>query len=122
MLHPEFPRAAGTRALACSALFAALAAALVPLAPGTAHADDAWYIQKALRISTAGLDPASPADAEVLYARIRAAARRVCDDGRAFDGDCRQRAIAGAVQVLDQPLVTRLHLRRSGAAPDRTGA
>ena len=82
MLHPEFLRAPGTRAPACSALFAVLAAALVPLAPGTAHADD----------------------------------------GRSLDGDCGQRAIAGAVQVLDQPLVTRLHLRRSGAAPDRTGA
>ena len=75
MLHPEFPRTPVTGALACRALIAVLAAALVPLAPGTAHADDG-----------------------------------------------RQRAIAGAVQVLDQPLVTRLHLRRSGAAPDRTGA
>ncbi|MFM2288329.1 MAG: hypothetical protein RL684_1472 [Pseudomonadota bacterium] len=104
MFHPA-------KTLLCSAL----AATLLALAPGTAHADDSFYVQKSLHVQVSDLDASSPADAASLYGRIREAARQVCDNGTSIDRDCVQRAVNGAVRTVGQPLVTRLHTRRTGA-------
>jgi len=98
MFHPA-------KTLSCSAL----AATLLALAPGSAHADDSFYVQKALHVQVADLDASSPADAATLYRRIREAARQVCDNGTSIDRDCVQRAVNDAVRTADRPLVTRLH-------------
>ena len=113
MLHPAIPRT-----LLCSAM----AATLLALAPGAAQADDSFYVQKTLHVRVAGIDAASTAGAVQLYARLREAARRVCDNGTSIDGDCARRALTGAVQTMDLPQVTRLHQRRTGAAPASAGA
>jgi UrcA family protein len=118
MLHPAIPRTSITPLLACSAL----AATLLALAPGAAHADDSFYVQKAVHVRVADPGAANAADAAVLYARLREASRRVCDNGATIDYDCAQRALSGAVQTLDLPEVTRLHQRRTGTAAGRTGA
>lgn len=122
MLHPEFARTPIARTLGCTALAcSALAAALLALAPRAAQADDGFYVQKALHVRIADLDPARSADAAVLYARLHAASRQVCDNGTTIDFDCARRALGGAVQVLDLPEVTRLHQRRTGATAERIG-
>jgi len=123
MLHPAIPRTLSTRTQATHTLIcSALAATLLALAPGSAHADDSFYVQKALHVRVAGLDPANAADARQLYARLREAARDVCNDGKSIDSDCVQRALAAAVRTANLPLVTRLHQGRAAAAAEREGA
>lgn len=66
------------------------------------------------------LDLTRHADVETLYARITAAANRVC--GRASPIElrklqitkaCRERAIADAVEQVNQPVLTALHQSRA---------
>lgn len=109
MLHPEIPRR-----LTATTLALALAAATLLAAVATpAAADEATYVQKAVRVRVTGLDASTPEGARAIYRRLRAAARAACDDGHDVDADCVRYALAGAVRTLDLPPVTALHGRRS---------
>jgi hypothetical protein len=67
-------------------------------------------------------DPGTPRTRTLACSALAAMLLALAAGPAHADGDCRQRAVSGAVRMLDQPLVTGLHLRRTGAAPARTGA
>jgi len=121
MLHPKSSR---------TALLGAAAALLVTLAPVAAQADDAAMIEKSIAVRVSDLNPARPADAAKLYARIRRAADNACGDGLAADApigsppdhDCVRNAVANAVEALNQPLVAALFRRDVSLARGRAGA
>ena len=69
-------------------------------------------------VSYADLDLSRPAGAKVMVARLRRAARAVCDDGLFSDHTrlrrirvCVRSAMTGALEQLDAPLVTARYLK-----------
>jgi UrcA family protein len=99
-------------ALRALAMLAAFAAAALLATPSQAGAS-------AIRTTTVNfsdINTHSPAGAEALYRRLRAAARQVCDDSSARGIEvrrsvqqCRKDALDRAVAQAAQPLLTALH-------------
>jgi len=76
-----------------------------------------------IRITYGDLNLATPAGVEVLYARIRGAAKQYCEPERMLTGTrvsttydrCINDTVATAVRKLNQPGLSALHAARSGA-------
>jgi hypothetical protein len=79
---------------------------------------------KSISVSYADLDLSKPAGTQTLYARIKAAARRVCGpvDNYTFVTPsktfrkCYEKSIADAVVQVDRPSLTALHREESRSA------
>jgi UrcA family protein len=104
-------------AIACSLL-------LVLFASMSASAAEPDSQVPATRVSLAGLDLAHAQGAELLYARIRSAARQVCEPVAASapyrfaqleERNCVEQSIGRAVAKVDSPLLTAVH--HGDAAP-----
>ena len=87
----------------------ALSAAAAPAFAGSAS------VAPAHQLSTAGVDFRDQAAVKAFYAKLRVAARDVCDSNSASplvtqqDQLCVQKALANAVRVVDRPLLTALY-------------
>lgn len=107
-----------------------LAALSLAVAACGADASEPVQIVKSMTVGIRDLDLTRQHDVETFYFRVRRAADRVCERGvsgdwpthaGSVDPACVQRAIAGAVASVHQPLVTAYHIRRGGiAAPEAT--
>jgi UrcA family protein len=94
-----------------------LAPALVcALFAGTASADK-HSVTVSQQIDTKGLDLDRPADAQVLYTRIRRAADDVCTRGKQVDllpvensKLCYEKALGDAIRSAGSPLLTQIYL------------
>jgi UrcA family protein len=101
--------------LAVSGLLAAGAAFAADQADGTQT--------RQLTIRYHDVDMSTPDGAMALYGRISRAARLVCGErGRSLAEQsdwqrCEQAAIAGAVQRIDNPLLTTIYREHQGATP-----
>lgn len=81
--------------------------------PAMANASPKYDV-KSVEVSISGYDLAKPEDAQILYQKIRAAAKRACRTSashqtlreRAEERDCREEAIEQAVTQLDEPVLT----------------
>ena len=78
----------------------------------------------AITVEYVALDLATPAGAEALYKRIKAAAAKVCERyenrelaKRAVAQKCYSQSIANAVAAVHQPTLTALHESRSTTDP-----
>lgn len=94
------------------AVLLALAAAALLAAPSQAGVIDI----RTTTVSFSDINTHSPAGAQALYRRLRAAARQVCDDSSARGVEvrgsvkqCRKDALDRAVAQAAQPLLTALH-------------
>lgn len=95
-----------TRSLAAFSACALLGLATV--APAAAPPADSEVVAKVVRF--ADLDIATALGAEALYGRIVSAARYVCRaEANTLAGDCRARAVDGAVKGVSSPLLTSIH-------------
>jgi len=82
---------------------------------------------KGVKISTDGLDLTTRADAEVLYTRIRQAARALCTaavttgDGKRFSKrrDCIEETVDESVDRFNQPMLTAVHQRSAERVASR---
>ncbi len=91
-------------------LGSALALSLLPAFAGST----ADTHTKSLELSIADYDLSDPADAKVVYGKIRSVAKRVCKRTtarqtlreRAEEMQCRSDAIAQAIADLDEPVLT----------------
>lgn len=80
-------------------------------APASAHTSDQSSAQ---RVSFQGIDASTPAGAELMLGRIRAAAAYVCDDRRGVrqlwqkmqTRQCMRRTVDNAVERLHNPMLT----------------
>ena len=85
----------------------------------SAHADSAEA--RSVVVSTKGLDLSQPADVERLYARLRRAAREVCEPLESRSAvtqtawrTCKEGALARAVAAVDHPALSKRHFARRG--------
>ena len=92
------------------------AAALTLAATPAALAGEAGLATPAVvatkRVSTAGMDFASPKDAQKVYRRLRHAAKEVCaysSATHAYSRDCARQALDASVARLNEPAVDALH-------------
>jgi len=82
------------------------------------------YDVKSVEIAISGYDLAKPEDAEVLYKKIKKAAKRACRNSmsrqtlreRVEESDCRDEAILRAVTQLDEPVLTLVMNRQNPAS------
>lgn len=103
---------------ALAALSLAFGAGTTVAEPGTTDAPPA------ISVEYVALDLATPAGAEALYTRIKAAAAKVCERyenrelaKRVVWQKCYSQSIANAVAAVQQPTLTALHERRSTTDP-----
>ena len=97
---------------------AALCAAVPAICAGGPHFNSASREQT---VSFAGLDLTQAAGVEILYRRIRAAAKSVCQDLYTLDlGDrralwdrCVENSMAHAIANVDSPALAALHLAKT---------
>ena len=103
--------------LGSSALLAALL-----LAAGNAGAGDRTATSADIAIKFSEVQISNEADAEVLYKKVKSAARAVCDDTagghrtlevRARTEKCVNQVLADAVRRINQPMLTALHETRT---------
>ena len=104
-------------------LFAILAGALYSAAAAAADADDG---PRQRTVKFADLNLTRSSGIAVLYARIKAAARAVCErDGELglntvqAESKCRARAISGAIGTINVPMLTSYYRERSGMSSDQ---
>ena len=91
-----------------------------------AYADEQFRVET---VNFQDLDVHTPAGAQALYGRIRAAANRVCDSnilGHPFSGllaaVCARKAVAKAVEQLNLPALTAYYnMSTGGKAPTLIG-
>lgn len=102
-------------------LFTATAVALVGLA-STNVALAAKDGQTQITVSYADLDLGKPQGVDTLYARLKGAAKAACGDAdarnlreRALVRECRDEALANAVDGINHSALTAKHLQRSPA-------
>ena len=82
------------------------------------------YDVKSVEISVSGYDLAKSGDAQILYKKIKMAAKRACRSSqspktlreRAITRDCEDEAIARAVSQLDEPVLTIVMSAENGAS------
>jgi UrcA family protein len=87
----------------------------------SAHAGD----ERTETVKFADLDLSSSAGVEVLYTRIHAAARRVCDQPageQAAVGRCMKKAEKDTIGKVDAPLLTAFYQRKAGIQPPTIAA
>jgi UrcA family protein len=120
MLHARF-----MQKLTCTSL----AALSLTVAACGADAGEPVQIVRSMPVGIRDLDLTRQHDVEVFYYRVRRAADRVCEvtaagtwpsQTQSIDQECVQRAVAGAVARVNQPLVTAYHVRRGGIAASAT--
>jgi UrcA family protein len=94
-----------------AAIYCVLGAAALGALSTSAHAEDQ---PPSKTVKFADLDIQTPEGAKVLYHRIRAAARSVCDYGHAnlrnAELQCAEKAIDDAVRKVNAPYPTVLHV------------
>ena len=101
-------------------LIAALAAAVLGCAPSMIVDEESDFI--VTRIAVATSDLSMPADAPILYRRLRIAAARGCytphsaieymfGPARADEARCRKQALDDAVAALGDPTILALHMQ-----------
>lgn len=97
-----------------------LVASAICLAAGHASADTGDDVPKIV-VSLAGIETSTARGAEMIYARIRSAAKVVCrvDQSRepqqvARARTCLQVAVDDAVAQADRPVLSALHAQRTG--------
>ena len=120
MLHARF-----MQKLTCTTL----AALSLTVAACGADAGEPVLIVKSMPVGIRDLDLTRQRDVETFYYRVRRAADRICEHNvsgnwpsqvHSIDEGCVQRAVAGAVARVNQPLVTAYHVRRGGLAAPAT--
>ena len=79
-------------------------------------ADPPYVAPKEVTVSYADLDLSKPAGVEVLYGRIKQAARNVCSyldnrqpEHKVLWRNCYNDAVANAITAVDRPTLTALH-------------
>ena len=82
----------------------------------------------ALRVSAQGLDLSQPADAQIFYKRLKAAAVVVCTHGDRVDlvpsddpKGCYEKALADAIRSAKVPLLTQIYLASHTVQSAATG-
>ena len=88
-------------------------AAALALLPAMAASTADTHV-KSLEVSTSGYDLSKSADAQIIYYKIKKAAKRVCSNAlvrqtlreQAEERACRDEAIERAVSQLDEPVLT----------------
>jgi len=104
----------------------ALALASLMISMSTAsQADGIAPNPRSTTVNLAGLNANTPADAQVIYTRLRAAAESVC--GLEFEGhpilgaqfdECQKATLKQAVSAFNKPLVTEIYNKRNQDALD----
>jgi UrcA family protein len=104
-------------------LFAMLAASLYSAAVTAADADDG---PRQRTVKFADLNLTRNSGIAVLYARIKAAARAVCEQNSELglsavhvERECRVRAMSGAIGTINLPMLTSYHREQSGMSNDQ---
>ena len=100
--------------------FIALMAGLAALAPLGSHASEPP--KNSERVSIAGLNPNTPDGAKKIYARLSAAAWRVCDESSldieviytGGPGDCVHEALAHAVRDVHSAELAQVFIKNNG--------
>lgn len=104
-------------------LFAILGASLYSATAAAAAADDG---PRQRTVKFADLDLTRNSGIAVLYARIKAAARAVCDQYSELgvntvqaERECQARAMSGAIGRVNLPMLTDYYRERSGMSDDK---
>jgi UrcA family protein len=97
-------------------LFAAAAVLALASPALAAQVGTATYVPgPSLTVSFADLDLAKPADAELLYTRLRVAAHKVCrGELYPFYRECRSTAMNDAVEGIGSPILATVHRAATG--------
>jgi len=105
------------------ALFAILAAALYSATAAAADPDDG---PRQRTVKFADLNLTRNSGIAVLYARIKTAARAVCEQDGEFglntvqaENECRARAMSGAIGTINLPMLTNYYRAQSGMSDDQ---